>query len=603
MEGLGLRCELCQERFDDTQTLISHLDVVHVDKTDDLAAFFDADSTVGDCDTLSQVDSIVEDQCQIDATEDSEMCVEKYDDFSEFDREMLSTAVSPEDMDTLDEILDNLDKSSPSSPEKSGRRQYSPCDISEDEVSESIVAVGKSNDAVSESKDADLASKNVVSESQDQVFHGKNVGSELKTIISESKDSLKIESLESELQDTASETQDDIASILSESVCDKLMEGENILDELLDSLDSTSKSDNKNNFNILNHINDSASSELKTISFEKVLDSPSKTQVQKNINKGSNKLLGSRQNFQCKKCSKFFGLEKYLKRHQISVCRAAIFTCPDCKQTFHTQKTLAVHCTKKHPKSKRDAERQCDQCFKVLFNKSVLARHKKEVHGKLFQCDLCTRVYHKKSGLLEHKKVHNTLDMKIKDIKINFTCDICCNSFVSNSGLKRHMKHVHSTAEYKCDQCKGVFKYKKSLTSHMRKHHAMDVESFLEVNLNHEDKEESEENIEKERRSEKEDTIVTDIEIEIETEKSEREDKTEERINSNKSRDHDKTIEPERDTLRRKETEGEIEGTGEEIECDEDEMSDDEEWKEIEENERRGWVLYRIFNQPLKLTT
>ncbi|KAF0046967.1 hypothetical protein F2P81_000600 [Scophthalmus maximus] len=135
----------------------------------------------------------------------------------------------------------------------------------------------------------------------------------------------------------------------------------------------------------------------------------------------------------CKYCNATFKTrgDKF-KHEQIHQDRKDPYKCPDCPQTFTTNKERHVH----------------------------LSEHKVEMG---FKCGVCGLEFKERNHLRRHSVVHSGL----KPHK----CSVCQRSFNQPSHLKSHMRLHTGERPYKCRHCDKGFNHNVSLKSHVQRYH------------------------------------------------------------------------------------------------------------------------------------
>ena len=108
------------------------------------------------------------------------------------------------------------------------------------------------------------------------------------------------------------------------------------------------------------------------------------------------------------------------------------YKCPDCLETFTTNKRRRVHL---------------------------------EVHGgpKQLECHICALPFYRKRALERHLLVHTG--------ERAFKCSVCQRDFNQQSHLKSHMRLHTGERPYKCQHCDKCFNHNVSLKSHVQRYH------------------------------------------------------------------------------------------------------------------------------------
>lgn len=139
-------------------------------------------------------------------------------------------------------------------------------------------------------------------------------------------------------------------------------------------------------------------------------------------------------------------------------------------------------------------------CGKVFENQQALKSHQKKFHlakprpcrvmksnfitltfgSKFLFSQICEQNFTCKKDLIQHwmkkhfekhgpmyraKSFNNRASERRK-----YTCDLCGNKLQHIKSLKSHFSTVHGNITFYCDFCPKTFKYKNSLSQHMRQH-------------------------------------------------------------------------------------------------------------------------------------
>ncbi|KAH1002083.1 zinc finger protein OZF [Dendroctonus ponderosae] len=160
-----------------------------------------------------------------------------------------------------------------------------------------------------------------------------------------------------------------------------------------------------------------------------------------------------------------FGEESEIKDIGLKPLQALELTCPHCRKTFKSQRTLETHFKKQHDKT-------CQLCEQSFSTNKELLRHKKAEHHRQqesskFQCEICGEKFALLKHILQHSmQVHL---MNRKDIK-PYWCDQCSNKFSSSTLLIQHKKYHNGERTFICTTCGKSFVTKRDLSGHEKLH-------------------------------------------------------------------------------------------------------------------------------------
>lgn len=180
-------------------------------------------------------------------------------------------------------------------------------------------------------------------------------------------------------------------------------------------------------------------------------------------------------NFQCHLCSKFYKtfrcLQMHLKIHANATRR--VF-CDLCNDSFSKKQSLTRHFISAHTTRK---EFLCTFCPKAFASDSTL-RHHLFTHSdvKKETCPVCNAKFHTKAKLKRHSRTHSSTK--------EFSCPICFREFTQRYNVNAHIKTVHADAkvqvvkkEFPCNICGRKFSHLRKLSQHLTEVHNVIIES------------------------------------------------------------------------------------------------------------------------------
>ncbi|XP_035489409.2 zinc finger protein 226 isoform X2 [Scophthalmus maximus] len=137
----------------------------------------------------------------------------------------------------------------------------------------------------------------------------------------------------------------------------------------------------------------------------------------------------------CKYCHATFKTKvDKISHEQIHIPQEEPYKCPDCSETFATNKERQIH-LEDHRGPK---QLTCHVCG-IEFNTSLSIRRHLVVHSGLkpFKCTVCDRGFNQASHLKSHMRLHTG--------EKPFKCQHCDKSFTHNVSLKSHVQRYHTS--------------------------------------------------------------------------------------------------------------------------------------------------------------
>ena len=110
----------------------------------------------------------------------------------------------------------------------------------------------------------------------------------------------------------------------------------------------------------------------------------------------------------------------------------------------------------------------CDICGKIVKSKSILERHKQQVHENFrpFKCNYCEESFKNHNSLACH--IGEKHDSSVK----KFKCDKCDFSTAYHKSLRQHHQDRHEkNRQFPCHICPYVSVRKETLRTHIRQVH------------------------------------------------------------------------------------------------------------------------------------
>ena len=126
----------------------------------------------------------------------------------------------------------------------------------------------------------------------------------------------------------------------------------------------------------------------------------------------------------------------------------------------------------KHSASEEKDKYVCQHCKLICASRKTLWAHKHSIHNpdrQVYQCEICAQVFKQKRSLDTHLKKHRN--------ELNHLCDICDKKFVSKSNLLVHKISHKVDRPYVCPVggCESRFKTKSAQKGHIEVVHGEKV--------------------------------------------------------------------------------------------------------------------------------
>ncbi|KAM8727853.1 uncharacterized protein AB9X84_001375 isoform 1-T1 [Acanthopagrus schlegelii] len=139
--------------------------------------------------------------------------------------------------------------------------------------------------------------------------------------------------------------------------------------------------------------------------------------------------------FRCKYCNMSFKTKVDKFNHeQIHSTEEKPYKCPDCSETFHTNKERRIH-LEDH---RGPRQTKCHICEVEFFAPLYLQRHLPVHTGERpFKCPVCQRGFNQPGHLKSHMRLHTG--------ERPYKCQHCDKSFNHNVSLKSHVQRYHAS--------------------------------------------------------------------------------------------------------------------------------------------------------------
>lgn len=141
-------------------------------------------------------------------------------------------------------------------------------------------------------------------------------------------------------------------------------------------------------------------------------------------------------------------------------------TCEICLKQLSSKRSLVLHKTLMHTKSKSVYSIHCEKCPRQFRREDSLMAHLHKEHGGkaiLYSCHICGKEKGSKYRLATHIKIKH-------EKSISQICPICGITLYMSGSIQKHIDLHSDVRPFKCDQCESAFKQKHDLTVHKRLH-------------------------------------------------------------------------------------------------------------------------------------
>ena len=171
-----------------------------------------------------------------------------------------------------------------------------------------------------------------------------------------------------------------------------------------------------------------------------------------------------KQVIRCSICNKQYSSWPGLNYHKKSFHEGNTRNCQQCDKKFKTPESLSAHMN-----VHTDAQRQmyaCDVCGDQFTTKGYIKIHKEAQHQQVtHECQKCGKEFKYKNQIKLHMETHNEGGNQF------FECTICGEKFSTSGYMKLHKKSVHFGIIHQCLECPMKFRWKITLTKHIRENH------------------------------------------------------------------------------------------------------------------------------------
>lgn len=179
---------------------------------------------------------------------------------------------------------------------------------------------------------------------------------------------------------------------------------------------------------------------------------------------------------QCKECGKSFNRRETFNLHRHFHAHAdelTPLTCKECGLTFQHRSSLIKHRNEHKVKEeqvvtpKREVcvvgSFKCAECEKFFSTVDKLREHNcSNIPEKPYHCPLCRQEFKYKLSVTKHMKYHS--------LESIFTCQECYHIFPDSITLRYHQRCHAALKPYECPECGMVFKHYSVMEDHRRKH-------------------------------------------------------------------------------------------------------------------------------------
>lgn len=179
--------------------------------------------------------------------------------------------------------------------------------------------------------------------------------------------------------------------------------------------------------------------------------------------------------YSCSKCDFRSKWKKNFKKHIVSCNEEYQFICEYCGKRYkiksHFKLHLSTHNDSQQSRRKvaylNEYKLRCDK--KLLMQENLDNRMQQHNINRTYDCKECGKEFASKISLVNHRRTHIVVE----------PCHVCKKSFKTLYMKKQHLI-THSTEKpHTCDICGRVFKWKRNMVTHRKKHQDAHLSSYV----------------------------------------------------------------------------------------------------------------------------
>ena len=173
----------------------------------------------------------------------------------------------------------------------------------------------------------------------------------------------------------------------------------------------------------------------------------------------------------CTLCNKGFRGNYELREHTKVAHGDHSFNCSECDKKFKSKNGVKYHQRRAHTKKINVKTHCCEECDIQFLTKQAHDDHQRLQHkSPKLKCDLCKTLFVYHASYNRHKsKCKGSKSSVRMYVCRNYKYGTCNKRYKLKKYAREHFETCHNAKKYFCKKCKREYRYRSSLSYHMKK--------------------------------------------------------------------------------------------------------------------------------------